>query len=165
MESVLRRGKRGDAVYEHMAEFAVVPLDRKVTCVLVSGEWDLADLKRSRRVLREALESDAEAILVDLGECGFIDVKALRSLADTHEEATRLEKAIVIADAGLQVERFLRILDLHQDFEIVETREKALERIEGRRRRFGNRFVRSPQSVGARTSSSYARVATESLHA
>ena len=112
-----------------MADIAVTPVEDNVVCVEVFGEYDLVDWPQGRRAIRRALEANAVGILIDLSECRFIDSAALRCVAATHEEAAKVGKAYAVVDSHLQVERFLRILELNDDISIAETREAALKRL------------------------------------
>jgi len=131
-----------------MAQFTLTSLDGRVACVCVSGEYDLADRREARLVFRHVSETDPDAVLVDLSECGFIDTAGLRVLADARDQATGLGKGFAVVDSHLQVERFLRVLGYHQEFGIVGTQEEALERLSGRGRRFVIRDTRTPEPAG-----------------
>ena len=127
-----------------MAQFGLIPSDRSVACIRVSGEYDLADRRTARRALENALDSDTSAVLVDLSGCWFIDSAALRVLACAREDAVERGKGFAIVDSHLQVERFLRIMGYPQDFGIVRTHPEALERLGARRRRFAGQHARTP---------------------
>ena len=112
-----------------MADIALTPLDEGALSIRVFGEYDLADGPQGRRAVRKALGSDADAILIDLSRCRFIDTAALRCVAATHEEAAKVGKAYAVVDSHLQIERFLRILELNDDVTVAATTEKALEEL------------------------------------
>ena len=112
-----------------MAEITLTPLDEETVSIQVSGEYDLADGPQGRRAVRKALESEAGAILVDLTNCRFIDSAAIRCVAATHTKAASVGKAYAVVDSHLQIERFLRILELNDDVTIAATTEKALDEL------------------------------------
>lgn|SRR5690348_16659677 len=74
------------------AEFHVaVDVTTEPPLVTVWGELDLATVAPFRDALREAIETDPNAIVVDLGHVTFMGSIGIRELVRIHDGARRIE--------------------------------------------------------------------------
>lgn len=96
--------------------------DAGTACVTVRGEYDVVDKTPTRSVMRQALRSDAPAILLDLSECTYIDTTAMACLASAQATAEILGKEFRVIDKGLQLERLLAIAEIDADIQISNAR-------------------------------------------
>jgi anti-sigma B factor antagonist len=80
--------------------------------VAVSGELDYATCDRLSVALQEASDHDRESVLLDLGECTFVDSMGVGVIV---EAATRLSasgRKLVVCNVHGQVRKMLRLTGL-----------------------------------------------------
>ncbi len=93
-------------------------LDGGVPVVSVTGELDLA----TASVLEEALlglpDGAAEAVIVDLGRCSFIDLQGLRVLLAARERLERANRPLALVVGNPRLLRIFKITRVADRFEI-----------------------------------------------
>jgi anti-sigma B factor antagonist len=85
------------------------------TVLVVRGELDIASNPQLEEALERAFRSEAELVVLDLGELEFMDVTSLRVLAGAHEQAQQCAKRLVLVNVGGQIRRLLtltRVIDM-----------------------------------------------------
>ena len=93
-------------------------LEDEVAVVSVDGELDLATASVLEEELLNLSEAEADAVIVDLARCSFIDLRGLRVLLaarERHEDAAR-RLALVVGNPDLL--RIFKITRVADRFEI-----------------------------------------------
>lgn len=102
-------------------------LDNGLHAFRVEGELDHATAPELRARLDAAIEAGAQAILIDLGDCLFIDSTGLSVIVHARkhilESGGRFE--LCCADEA-QTRRLLEITGIDEAFGVFETRDEAL---------------------------------------
>ena len=75
------------------------------------GEFDIAGVEIALSALRQAEESDAEQILVDLSGLDFIDSQGLRVLCEANRRERRTDRLVFLPGTG-SVERVFALTQL-----------------------------------------------------
>jgi anti-sigma B factor antagonist len=96
---------------------AAVWRDGDAVVVRLRGELDLANVERVREVLLDAARSDADRLVVDLGEVTFLDSTVLGALL-LARRSLKERPLVLVAPAGeprraLEVAGVLRHLTVH----------------------------------------------------
>lgn len=101
--------------------------------VRVVGEVDMSHEEELRAELQAAVEADANAIVVDLTECAFIDSSAIRALLLSREEKLpqKGSESLAVATSSDQILRILSVMGLDQVLPIEPTVERAAAALSG----------------------------------
>lgn len=86
-----------------------------------------------RASLHAAVEADANAIVVDLTQCDFIDSSAIRALLLSREEKVPEKggESLAVATSSDQILRILSVMGLDQVLPIEPTVERAAAALSG----------------------------------
>jgi anti-sigma B factor antagonist len=107
-------------------------LDGGVRVFAVSGELDQATASDLREPLREAIEGEARAVVIDMTQCGFIDSTGLGVIVEAWkqlQERNGDSAAFAICCPEPEVRRLLEVTGLDQAIAIRDTREEAVDAI------------------------------------
>ncbi len=112
-----------------ISEFSVEveKLDNGLHAFRVEGELDHATAPDLRAPLEEAIESGVRSILIDLGDCPFIDSTGLSVIV--HARTKIMENGggrFELCCADAQTRRLLEITGIEEAFGIFDTRDEAL---------------------------------------
>jgi len=86
---------------------------------------DAASLPRMRKLVVEAFESDASLIVLNFEHCGFVDSRGLSVIVTGLKLANQKGKTMRLVHVNeeirllLQITRFDRICDIHDDMDAV----------------------------------------------
>lgn len=98
-------------------------------CVLVlTGELDISTVPRFERVLRETVDDGPPSVVADLTQVTFVDSSGLAALLGALRTLSLAGGRMVLACANPTVLRLFEVTQANRTFEIVATREQALER-------------------------------------
>ena len=107
----------------------VQSLDDGVRVVSITGELDQATADKLRGALREAIEGESSAVLIDMSDCGFIDSTGLGVIVEAWKDLQARNgesAALSICCPATEVRRLLEVTGLDQVIEIRDTREDAI---------------------------------------
>ena len=104
-------------------------VDERTGVVAVRGEIHVSTAPEFSRRLGEALERGKSHVVLDLTGVTFIDSTGLSVLLGALRDVTRRGGRLVLALANPTVLRLFEITRLDDTFEILATREEALEHI------------------------------------
>jgi anti-anti-sigma factor len=125
---VTRDGKAsaaGGTEFEVTAE----PAAGDAVLVRVAGELDLSTHERLREPLVGAAQA-GKSVVVDLGDCAFIDSSGIRALLLGHEAVTRTDggqKQLLVAAPQPQVQRVLDMTGVTDAITVHPSVDEALE--------------------------------------
>ncbi len=91
--------------------------------VAMPKRLDAAALPKTRKMLAEAFEKDADIILLDFKDCDFIDSRGLSVIVTGLKKSESLQKTLRLVHVGeevrllLQITRFDRVCDIHETLE------------------------------------------------
>jgi anti-anti-sigma factor len=102
-----------------------------VRVVRVRGEVDMSHEEELRAELRRAVASDADAIVVDLTECEFIDSTGVRVLLLSREaqESQKGPDRLAVAASSEQILRILSVMGIDRVIPIHPTVDEAAAEI------------------------------------
>jgi anti-sigma B factor antagonist len=102
-------------------------LDGGAWLFVVHGEVDLASADRVRDALMAVASDGAEALVVDLSGCTFLDSSGLRALLEARRALAAPDGApgLVIAAPGDQPRRLLEMTRMETVMPVFATREEA----------------------------------------
>lgn len=111
----------------------VTGLDEGIQMISVQGELDLSTAPELERPLDGVLERGDEAVLIDLGNCEFIDSTGIALLVHAWQrlESEGNGRNLAICSDNDQVRRVLEITGLEVSISVHETREQALASLRG----------------------------------
>jgi anti-sigma B factor antagonist len=111
-----------------MNELFNVEIEREahVHAFNVMGELDQATADTLREPLASAIAGGAEAILIDLSGCGFIDSTGLSVLVEAQRELGVNGGGFTVCCPDAQVRRLLEITGLNNTIGLFETRDEAI---------------------------------------
>jgi anti-sigma B factor antagonist len=114
-------------------EISSGPGPNDVYVVRVAGEVDMSHEEELRASLHAAVEADANAIVVDLTQCDFIDSSAIRALLLSREEKVPEKggESLAVATSSEQILRILSVMGLDQVLPIEPTVERAAAALSG----------------------------------
>lgn len=98
----------------------------------VHGEADLRTAPELRERLSSAIDTGAQAIVLDLTETTFLDSMSLGVLLDAMKRVRAQEGEVRLVVSRADVRRIFEITLLDRVFQIEETREAAFESLGGR---------------------------------
>lgn len=109
-------------------EQPVAQIERRgaATIVHLSGELDLYNAPEVRAALLEACAEAPERLVVDLGEVAFVDSTVLGVLVEARTKLAN-RRSFLLAAAGREPHRALRISGLERHLSVHETVEEALD--------------------------------------
>ena len=124
--------------------------------VAVRGELDIATSPQVRELLSDAATDQARPLVIDLGECEFIDSTGLAALLHGAKPAQNGESHVAIVSPAGDVRRMLELTAIDRTIPVFETVDQAVAAVwpsAGRaRRRPGSDSLRS---LGRRASRSH----------
>jgi anti-sigma B factor antagonist len=102
-----------------------------ICVVRVRGEVDMSHEEELRAELRRAVASDADAIVVDLTECEFIDSTGVRVLLLSREaqESEKGHNRLAVAASSEQILRILSVMGIDRVIPIHATVDEAAAEI------------------------------------
>lgn len=109
-----------------VCEVSTTRLENGVVFVTASGELDLYTSPKLERALSAAIEDDAREVLVDLGECEFVDSTVLGALLDAHQRLSATDTRLAVVVPDRQIRRAFELTGLDQLFPIHDSRSAAL---------------------------------------
>ena len=109
-----------------VCEVSTARLANGVVSVTASGELDLYSSPKLERALAAAMEDDAREVLVDLGECEFIDSTVLGALLDAHRRLSATDTRLAVVAPDRQIRRVFELTGLDRLFPIHDSRAAAL---------------------------------------
>jgi anti-sigma B factor antagonist len=95
-----------------------------VVVISLAGELDLYNADEVRAVFAEAIETEPEKIVVDMGEVEFVDSTALGVLIEARSRLGR--PALVLAAPQLETRRTLEVSGLDRHLPVHDTVDAAL---------------------------------------
>jgi anti-anti-sigma factor len=112
-------------------EATAVQLDDGVRVIAVRGELDLSTASDLEGPLEDAVSSGDASVLIDLGDCEFIDSTGIALIVRAWQRLDRAADGdgngrVVICSDNDQVRRVLEITGLELSIPIHSTREEAL---------------------------------------
>jgi anti-anti-sigma factor len=104
-----------------------------VCVVRVAGEADMSHEEELRAELRRAVASDAEAVVVDLTDCEFIDSTGVRALLLSRESqgSEHGSERVALAASSEQILRVLTVMGIDRVIPIRETVDEAAAALSG----------------------------------
>jgi anti-sigma B factor antagonist len=109
-------------------EISSGPGPEDVHVVWVKGEVDMSHEEELRGELRNAIESDAGGIVVDLTECEFIDSSGIRALLLSREAQNSSDEGaehLAVAASSEQILRILSVMGIDRVIPIRPSVEEA----------------------------------------
>lgn len=100
--------------------------DSQLRTVRVSGELDQGTAPELREVLGEALGESTGAVLIDLGECRFIDSTGLSLLIEAKRRLAEDERGFGVCCPDVDVRRLLELTGIDQAVSLFDTRDDAI---------------------------------------
>jgi anti-sigma B factor antagonist len=110
----------------HLSEDA---LDERTHVISVSGEIHVSTAPEFSRRLNEAIAGGKTAVVLDLGGVEFIDSTGLSVLLNGLRRVTRAGGRMALVCTNPTVMRLFEITRLDSTFDILTTREAALDRV------------------------------------
>jgi anti-anti-sigma factor len=111
--------------------------------VRLTGDFDINNVAQVEAALTEVFRHDAAALIVDLGDVGFLDSMVLRQIVGAHERARAAERTMVLVRPEPIIWRVFTITGLAamiQSSESVDDADEQLRReSSGSRSRFQRR--------------------------
>lgn len=89
-----------------------------VVVVDVEGSLDRAALPPVAQRLEQALAARPEEVIVDLGDCPYVDATGLAVLVETHRRANRAGATLALARCSPRVLRLLSLTGLRRVFDV-----------------------------------------------
>jgi anti-sigma B factor antagonist len=99
---------------------AVTEAHGRALVVRIFGEIDIASAKAFEKEIQSAFDSDAEAVLLDLGEVSFIDSTGLCTLLAAAEKASVNGDRLRIVRISPPVQRSFEITGLERSFPLAD---------------------------------------------
>lgn len=90
----------------------VVAQHGTTTTITFAGEWDLAEQDTTRQVIRSAMASPPECVVLDLGQLTFIDTSAIHVMLELQHRSAHHGVRLVIAPGSRAVQRPFEVLGL-----------------------------------------------------
>jgi len=115
------------------AEFALTEdnLDAERHVVAVRGEIDLFTAPELKAAIVSAIEAGRTRLVIDLSETTFLDSTALGVLIGALKRLRTRDGAMTLVNRDANIAKTFEITGLDQIFVIAETREAALEALDG----------------------------------
>ena len=103
-------------------------LENGIHEIQVAGELDAATLQDLEGPLTAAIDAGADAVLVNLSDCAFIDSTGLGLLMDAREQITDgADRRFTICCPHDQVRKLLEMTGVDRVVELHATRDEALD--------------------------------------
>lgn len=103
--------------------------DARTRVIVASGEVHVSTANAVSEAINAALAGGRTAIVLDLSDVGFIDSTGLSVLLNGLRRITRARGRLALVCTSPTVLRLFAITKLDTTFDIVATREAALERV------------------------------------
>ncbi|HEX5909750.1 MAG TPA: STAS domain-containing protein [Thermoleophilaceae bacterium] len=100
-------------------------LDNGIPVVAVTGELDLATAPALEEPLQAICDQATGPVAVDLGGCGFIDLRGLHVLLSAQERLDRAQRTLMLITGNPSVLRILQVTRVDCLFEIHPSRAAA----------------------------------------
>jgi anti-sigma B factor antagonist len=100
--------------------------DAGATVIVVGGELDLASSPTLQQEIENVLQSDAEAVILDLRELEFMDSTGLSVLIKAHHAAEESQRALYLVRGPAQVHRLLTLTGVEERLTVLDTPEDVL---------------------------------------
>jgi anti-anti-sigma factor len=98
---------------EDKAAFNVsVRLEGETAWLVLSGEFDLAGMPEAQFALQQAIETDAESVVIDLAELLFIDSTGLRFVIGANDRCAELQRPLSLRRGSETVHRVFEMTRL-----------------------------------------------------
>jgi len=97
-----------------------------VRVVAVRGELDIATSPQVRELLGDAATDKARPLVIDLGQCPFIDSTGLAALLHGAKPAQNGQSRVAIVTPGGAVRRMLELTTIDRTIPVVGTLEQAV---------------------------------------
>jgi anti-sigma B factor antagonist len=107
----------------------VESLDGGIHVFAINGELDQATADELRAPLHQAIKGNAQAVMIDMTKCGFIDSTGLGVIVEAWkrlQERNGENVALSICCPEPEVKRLLEVTGLDQAIAIRDTRDEAL---------------------------------------
>ncbi|MGH9321178.1 MAG: STAS domain-containing protein [Vicinamibacteria bacterium] len=101
-------------------------LDDGTSVVSVAGEVDLYTAPELERELLGAARNGAASLIVDLGECSFIDSTALGVLIEANRRLDGSARSLVLVSDDRNIRKVFEVTGLDRVFTICRSRAEAL---------------------------------------
>ncbi|MBV9607580.1 MAG: STAS domain-containing protein [Solirubrobacterales bacterium] len=109
-------------------DFAVQTHTRGRTVTLaLNGELDLVSSPTLQRVIDDAVQSDAELLIVDLRGLEFMDSTGLHVLVKAQRQAHDAGRRFALVRGREQVQRLFDLTGVAEGFTVVDSPERLLE--------------------------------------
>jgi anti-anti-sigma factor len=117
-------------------EATATRLDDGVRTIVVRGELDLSTAPDLEGPLEEAIAAKDASVLIDLGDCEFIDSTGIALIVRAWQQLDAAADGegsgrVVICNDNEQVRRVLEITGLELSIRIYRTRDEALASLRG----------------------------------
>jgi anti-anti-sigma factor len=96
-------------------------VEREVTVIELSGEFDLAAVPQFEAALRKAETGGVDVVLVDLNGLEFMDSSGLRALVMADQRARGASRRLAIVPGPPVVKRVFEITQLDERLDLVES--------------------------------------------
>ena len=90
----------------------------QVVVVEVQGDLDAARVPRVRALLEDAVSVRPKQLVVDLGNCSFLDASGLTVLLDVHRRLGRVGAVLTLRGCSPRVMRLLSLTGLRRVFDV-----------------------------------------------
>ena len=97
-----------------------------VRVVAVRGELDIATSPGVRELLSDAATDGARPLVIDLGECEFIDSTGFAALLHGAKPVQNGESHVAIVSPGGDVRRILELTAIDKTIPVFETLDQAM---------------------------------------
>ncbi|NIV73238.1 MAG: anti-sigma factor antagonist [Calditrichae bacterium] len=108
-----------------------IDVDNKdsVTIVRIEGEVDLYSSPEVRKTILELVNQKPEAIVVNLGQVGYMDSSGLATLVEGLQQVGKYSGKFVLANLRTEVKEVFTLSHLDKVFEIYESLGEALKSV------------------------------------
>lgn len=107
--------------------------DGGVRVFAITGELDQATARQLREPIQKAIDDDAQAVMVDMTDCGFIDSTGLGVIVEAWkqlQERNGSEARFAICCPEPEVRRLLEVTGLDKAIAVRDTPEEAIAVLE-----------------------------------
>jgi anti-sigma B factor antagonist len=109
-----------DRAFAHSAFSVLTEPHGRALVVRTFGEVDIASAKSLEKAIRSAFESDAEAVLLDLGEVSFIDSAGLSVLVAVTAVSNSNGRRLRIVRVSSAIQREFEVSGLGESFPLAD---------------------------------------------
>jgi anti-anti-sigma factor len=90
----------------------------QVVVVEVQGDLDASRVPRVRALLEDAVSVRPQQLVVDLGNCSFLDASGLTVLLDVHRRLARVGAVLTLRGCSPRVMKLLSLTGLRRVFDV-----------------------------------------------